>query len=352
MREMQRFGSMDCIAGRARRGILALAGAVTVAAAALAPAAALAQDTVRHGIQIGALGALRTTLPEIAGRHKLKYDIKDFADSSAALRALDQGELEIANTTSQHLVRALTEGIDVVWVAGWGGGYNVLVARKEFPAAATPAALKTAVDARKGANPVKIAVPTGSLQHAKLLGFLRGAKIDPERDVQIVNVPFPNHPRALEGGEVDLAMTLAGFGALAIDRGGARLVQHVFDAAAGKQEIGFIVHRRLIQRNPDLVQRIVASHAEAMKLFVGQMDKQVAYEKRYSRFPESVVEMAERRFLRYDYRTNVADLKTMAREMRELGWAKEDLSGRIDQAIDLRFLVRATGEPLDTLTRW
>ena len=43
-----------------------------------------------------------------------------------------QGELEVANTTAQHLVRALTEGIDVVWVAGWGGGYNVLVARDQF----------------------------------------------------------------------------------------------------------------------------------------------------------------------------------------------------------------------------
>ena len=91
-----------------------------------------AQDVVRHGIQIGALGALRTTLPEVAAKHGLKYDVKDFTDSTAALRALEQGELEVANTTSQHLVRAITEGIDVVWVAGWGGGYNVLVSRKDF----------------------------------------------------------------------------------------------------------------------------------------------------------------------------------------------------------------------------
>ena len=42
---------------------------------------ASAEDTVRSGIQIGALGALRTTLPEIQAKHGLKYDIKDFRDS-------------------------------------------------------------------------------------------------------------------------------------------------------------------------------------------------------------------------------------------------------------------------------
>jgi NitT/TauT family transport system substrate-binding protein len=312
-----------------------------------------AQDVVRHGIQIGALGALRTTLPEVAGKHGLKYDVKDFTDSTAALRALEQGELEVANTTSQHLVRAITEGIDVVWVAGWGGGYNVLLARKDFKVAAgNPAALKAAIDQRKGASPVKIGVPTGSLQHAKLLGYLRAAKVDPDKDVQIVNVPFPNHPRALEAGEVDLAMTLAGFGALAMEKSGAQLVQHLFEAGSGKQEIGFIVHRRLVQKNPELVQRIVNSHVDAMKLFVGNMDKQVEYEKKYSRFPESVVQKAERQFLRYDYRTNVVDLKTMAKEMQQLGWAKEDLSPRIDQAVDLRFLSKATGQSVDALSRW
>jgi hypothetical protein len=100
------------------------------------------------------------------------------------------------------------------------------------------------------------------------------------------------------------------------------------------------------------VQRIVNSHVEAMKLFVGNMDKQVEYEMKYSRFPESVVNTAERQFLRYDYRTNVVDLKSMAKEMQQLGWAKEDLSPRIDNAVDLRFLAKATGQSVDALSRW
>src|SRR5262249_39697058 len=156
---------------------------------------------------IGALGALRTTLPDVEKRYDLKYDVKDFRDSTAALLALDQGELDIANTTSQHLVRAISEGIDVVWVAGWGGGYNVLVARKGFAApTATDGELKDAIlTLKRQGKPITIGVPTGSLQHAKLLVYLRSLGIDGERDTQIVNVPFPNHPRALEAEQVDMA---------------------------------------------------------------------------------------------------------------------------------------------------
>src|SRR5690349_4293174 len=66
---------------------------------------ALAADTVREGLQIGAMGALRTTLPTTAGKYDLAFDMKDFRDSTAVLLALEQGELEIGNTTTQHLVR-------------------------------------------------------------------------------------------------------------------------------------------------------------------------------------------------------------------------------------------------------
>src|SRR5215468_7807473 len=182
---------------------------------ALAATYARLDDTVRYGTAIGAVGALRMVLPGVEKKYGLKYDVKDFRDSTSQLLALDQGELDISNTTSQHLVRAISEGIDVVWIAGWGGGYNVLVARRGFDApTADDAALTAAIRARKQqGKPATIGVPTGSMQHAKLLFYLKSLGIDGERDTEIVNIPFPNHPRALEAGEVDMAMTLSLFGA-------------------------------------------------------------------------------------------------------------------------------------------
>jgi ABC-type nitrate/sulfonate/bicarbonate transport system substrate-binding protein len=190
------------------------------------------------------------------------------------------------------------------------------------------------------------------MQHAKLLFYLKSLGIDGERDAQIVNIPFPNHPRALEAGEIDMAMTLCIFGAIAIDKGDAKLVRHLFGDQSGKQEIGFIVNRRLTRDKPELVQRIVSSLAEAMDMFMGNTDLRIELERKYSRLPDAVVALQEREFLKYDYRTNVADLKAMAKELRDLGWVREDYSDRIDEHLDFTFLAKATGRSPAQLSTW
>jgi NitT/TauT family transport system substrate-binding protein len=325
-----------------------------ISAAGLASADMRKDDTVRFGAVIGALGALRTALPSVETRHRLKYDIKDFRETTSALLALDQGELDVANITSQHLVRAISEGMNVVWVCGWGGGYNVLVARKGFDVpTGDDAAVKTAIlTRRRQGKPVTIGVPTGSMQHAKLSLYLKSLDIDGEREARIVNIPFANHPRALEAGEVDMAMTLGVFGAIAIDKGDARLVRHLFGDSQGKQEIGFAVSRNLIRAKPELVQQIVGSLVEAMKTFMGDPDRRIELERKYSRLPDAVIAMQERQFLKYDYRTNVADLKNMAKELRQLGWIREDYSDRVDKYVDFAFLATATGQSPAQLSTW
>jgi NitT/TauT family transport system substrate-binding protein len=210
-----------------------------------------------------------------------------------------------------------------------------------------------AIRARKQqGKPVTIGVPTGSMQHAKLLFYLKSLGIDGERDTEIVNIPFPNHPRALEAGEIDMAMTLYIFGAIAIDKGDAKLVRHLFGDQFGKQEIGFIVRRRLTRDKPEFVQRIVSSLVQAMDVFTGNTDLRIELEQKYSRLPDAVVAMQERQFAKYDYRTNVADLKAMAKELRELGWVKEDYSDRIDKHLDFTFLAKATGRSPAQLSTW
>lgn len=323
-----------------------------VLASGFVPGSASA-EVVRHGVQLGALGALRTTIVEIGKKYDIEYELKDFRSSTSAMKALDQGELQIANTTAQHLARAIEQNIEVVWVAGWGGGYNVLIAGKDFAAGSTDASVKAAIMKRKAAgNPVKIGVPTGSMQHAKLLQYLSSIGVDGAKDVNVINVPFHLHPRAIGGGEVDMVMALAGFAELAMQKSGAKLVKHLYKGRYGKQEIGFIVQKSLIEKNPGLVQRIVASHVEAMNKFIGNMSAQIAFEKKYSRFPPSVIENTEKRYLRYDYRTNVVDLKAMAKQLNTLGWAKQDLSSKVDGVVNLKFLSKATGKSVEYLSKW
>src|SRR5436305_2110706 len=114
------------IAAISRRTFTLASGSLAAGAAfgSLLGRPARAADTVRHGIQIGGLGALRTTLPDAAKKYDITYDVKDFRDSTSVLLAVEQGELDVGNSTIQHLIRAISEGIPVKWVCGWGGGYN------------------------------------------------------------------------------------------------------------------------------------------------------------------------------------------------------------------------------------
>ena len=315
---------------------------------------AAAADTFREGLQIGAMGALRTTLPAADKKYDLAFDPKDFRDSTSVLLAIEQGELEIGNTTTQHLIRAISENIPVRWVCGWAGGYNVLVSRKGLNLKPNDvAALKSEAASRKqSGKPLVFGVPTGSLQHAKLAIYLKSIGIDPDKDVQIANIPFPNHPRAMEAAEVDMAMTLSAFGAISINKGDAVLFLHLFGGNFGKQEVGFIVTEKLIKEKPALVQRIVNAHVDAIKMFMDQPDKQIEFERKYSRLPDPVIVMQEREFLRYNFRTNVADIKTMAKELHQLGWVKEDFGPKVESFIDMSFVAKASGLSAAELSTW
>jgi NitT/TauT family transport system substrate-binding protein len=315
---------------------------------------AYAAETFRDGLQIGAMGVLRATLPAASNKYNLTFDAKDFRDSTSVLLAIEQGELDIGNTTTQHLIRAISENIPVRWVCGWAGGYNVLVSRKGLDLKQNDAAaLKSLVASRKqSGKPMIIGVPTGSLQHAKLSIYLQSIEIDPDKDVQIANIPFPNHPRALEAAEIDLAMTLSAFGAIAIDKGDAVLFLHLFGGSFGKQEVGFIVTEKLIKEKPELVQRIVNANVDAISSFKGQPDKQIEFERKYSRLPETVIAMQERDFLRYNFRTNVVDIRTMASELYQLRWVKEDFGPKVDSFVDLSFLAKASGLTPTELSTW
>jgi NitT/TauT family transport system substrate-binding protein len=335
-----------------RRTFCGAIGAAALANVRVGPA--FAADTVRHGIQLGGLGALRTTLPEVAKNYNIAYDVKDFRDSTSVLLALEQGELDVGNSTIQHLIRAISEGIDVAWVCGWGGGYNALVARKGLDVRpGNEESLKALISSRKAAgNPLSIAAPTGSINHEKTAIYIKSLGLDPAKEVRFANVPYANHPRALEAAEVDMAVAIPIFAAISITKGDAFLYKHLFGGAFGKQEIGFIVMRKLAREKPDLVQRIVGSHVEAMKLFIDNPDKQIEYEKKYSRLPDAVVAMQERDFLKYNYRTDVDAIKLMAREMVDLGWVKDDVSGKVDAYVDNSFLAKATGLPPAELSKW
>jgi NitT/TauT family transport system substrate-binding protein len=334
-----------------RRSYLKGVGLTAMAASVGAiemPGVAFADDApivLRFGVQRGAIGAIKSALADVEGKYGLKYDQKTFNDATAVILAMAQKELDLGNVTAQHVVRAIDQGIELTVVSGWGGGENVMVTNPDINLKKDDIeGFKALVASRKAANnKLKIGTPTGSQQHLKLIYFLKQQKIDSEKDVEVVNISYPDHARALDGRQVDMVMTLAGFASLAIVTGVGKLFYHVYGQNYGQWEIGFAVRRDLVQDKPELVQKIVDSLAGAMKTFMDDMPKRLELEKRQSGFPPAVIEMEQRDFVKLSYKVAIDDIKRAAREMAEVGWVKRDLSSEVEKYVDLRFLEKATG---------
>jgi NitT/TauT family transport system substrate-binding protein len=306
---------------------------------------------LRHGLQRGAAGALKVGLREVQDGFGLKYDQRTFNDATAVILAMSQKELDLGNVTAQHVVRAIDQGIDLSIVIGLGGGYNVLVSSSALQLAKDDLrGFGALVRARKAdRKPLKIGVPTGSQQHLKLNSFLVRQNIDPQRDVDVVNVSFPDQVRALDGRQVDMVMTLASFASLAIISGAGKTFVHAYGPGFGKWEVGFAVRNDLIRERPELVQKIVSSHYAAYRLFENDLPKRIAMEKSESGLSPAAVEMEQRDFYRLSYRVVVDDIKRTAKEMADVGWVKKDLSSEVDKYVDLRFLQKATNLSLKQL---
>jgi NitT/TauT family transport system substrate-binding protein len=336
-----------------RRYILKSAAAMVCLCSGLS-SGAKANEVVTVGLQLGAMGALKVQLPELGKKHGVTFDINNFNDSTTALLALEQGAVQVVNTTSQHLTRAISENIDVVWIMGWGGGNNVIVSASSINLAPDdiPALRDLVAERKRAGRPVKIGTATGSMEHLNLIYFLRSIGVDEEKDVNIVNVPFPVHPRALEAGEIDLAVTLPVFASIAIVNGSAKHFRHLFGGEYGKSEVGYIVLRKLIKEKPELVQAVVNTMVEAMNAFVDDTAKHIELEMKESSLPKAALELQLGTYEPVNYRTDMGDLKKMARQMHELGWVKKDYTSEVEKHVDLSFLAKATGRPISELSRW
>lgn len=336
-----------------RRHCLALGGAAAlVSAGGVHLAKAQTSPVVlRYGLQRGAFGNIKVSLAESSSKYDLKYDQKIFNDATAVILALEQRELELGNVSAQHVVRAIDQGMNLVVICGFGGGSNVLVTNLDVKLKTDDLeGFKALVAARKSKNKFKIGTPTGSMQHLKLVYFLQSLNIDPDQDVDIVNVAFQDHVRALDGRQIDMAMALAGFASMAIVNGVGNLFHHVYKGENGTWELGAAIRRDLIDEKPELVQRVVDSHVTALKSFMDDKDKSVQLEAKESGFPPKAIEMEIQKFRTFSYKIVMDDITRTAKQMHKVGWVNRDLSPEVEKYVDLRFLTKATGQSRDQLT--
>lgn len=328
--------------------------ATPVGTAAIPPSATVKPvRTLKVGHLARQLGNLVAQYDDVGPKNGVKFEVSLFPDGAPLLQALSTGDILLAGLSKVQLIQSMARGVDLLMVCGYAGGYVVYLQGKTATRAPGDwASVKAEAAKRKAAgNPFRIGTPTGSLQHISLLQQLRAAGIDPDKDVEVVNVPYPEHANALASGQLDMAAQIALFAAQAIVQDKAALFLHATNTPLGAFEVGFITTRKLARERPDEMADIVAAHYQAMKTIIDDPTRGLAREVKYSGLPEAVVKKSYD-FLTFDYRVDLNAIRGTERVMRDLGLHKDDLQAKIADYVDLSFLAKASGRTIADVGTW
>jgi sulfonate transport system substrate-binding protein len=192
--------------------------------------------------------------------HGLDVEIVDpFPTGVDALNALEAGEVQFTQVGTPSF-GAILGGMDVVYLGNYSGsavqrGIDETMAVVAHPESGIDPDDLTTVQG------TRIGVSVGSINHLYVLGMLNSVELTPD-DVELVNLPPPEMPVALETQSVDAISIWDPWpiialndveGAVQVSRGDGFLAY-----------IGYIVALRdFVEENPDIVERFLAARAEA-----------------------------------------------------------------------------------------
>jgi sulfonate transport system substrate-binding protein len=332
---------------RLRRALVVLTLSLWIPGGPFAVTPARAQDAlrtplptavkVRQGmLNVPALSPL-WLLPEYAARYNIQVEqimFQRFADERTALAA---GDLDITAFGPQDISLAVSQGVkSLVGIAGLGAGNDCLVVRKGQDIKGWSALMgKT------------IGVGAGSISWLKFTASVTENGVD-YRKLTIVNIMGggANYLKALQSGEIDMAVVWQPFCAQAIQAGYAQYptINHNVSRTVGGWIAVLAVNRRFMDTHPDAVQRLVVAYLDILKFAQANPEK---WAEIYAQKAGLPIEVAREsiRITRLDSALPLASIKRMTKFLAESGIITKDVSGDLDQHYTYEFLSRATGKP-------
>lgn len=172
-------------------------------------------------------------------------------DSSPDIKnALVSGEIDFAILGVPAMLAGAAATQDVRLIASAADGGSAIVGGPDI------------IDVRD-LRGKRVGYPLGSSQEVLLRSTLTAHGIDPNREVVLVNLAFSDMANAYASGQID-AFSSAEIGPSIARQRGAHDVVSPYDTAVGKVNIGMATTQRVIDRDPELVQRVVDAHARAV----------------------------------------------------------------------------------------
>lgn len=186
----------------------------------------------------------------------LEVDVKALGDGPVIQQALAAGELDVAYVGTPPVYQWYARGLK-----------SVILAKVNYGQAAVLAGSHTDINSLGDLKSHKLAgVKKGSGMDVLLRGYVlqEHAGLDPDRDLDIIDLPPGNMNAALERGIVDAAFSWEPFVSQALLRGSARLLLDVNQALPEYPWYVVIGLPKTLQERPDDVVKLLRAHRRAI----------------------------------------------------------------------------------------
>jgi ABC-type nitrate/sulfonate/bicarbonate transport system substrate-binding protein len=321
--------------------LLALACGVAMAGSAsaqTAPKFKLAYAKCAHCMSMALVPALAKNVD---------IEAINFNAGSDALTALVSKNVDIAQVTYLSFVSGLDKGFDLVAVSGQVNGGSEMLVGKNTPLAADDwDGLKKLIASYKAqGKPFRVAASRGNAQDLHMRGELALHGINPNKDVQFVNIPNPSdHAAALQRGEVELITSVEPFASQIRMNGIGTHFAFPYDQAAGRLTNLIVTRSDVIKAHPAEVRETVAAVVRLVGNLQGDKQAWVASIVKGTGLDKAVAQEALKNAYP-DYKMYRQSTHAIATMMKDLNYISTDVSAQIDKNMDYTFLMDATGKP-------
>ncbi len=206
-------------------------------------------------LRIGTWKTAQTIQPFFYEKFASKNDkIKVFpftnpADQKTALLA---GSLDMCGTTLAHAIHSASLGQPVVVIATLCNKCSALVVGKDSD-----------INSIKDLKGKKIGYVPGTMHEILLRESLTRNNLIPEKDVILMRVDFFDMGMALSQKSIDAFLSGEPFPTIAVEKGYGRILSYpYYGESIGTINAGMLVTRKTLEKNPELVLKLVKLHAK------------------------------------------------------------------------------------------
>ena len=211
------------------------------------PASSDAAETVT--VKIGTLrGQPHFYQPFLYDDHAVdgvKFEVVTLDTTPALSDALVSGSIDFAISGVTPTISSIAQGRDLKIIASAADGGSGFIGNGE-----------SSLDELVGK---KIGIVQGSAQEVALRLLIDEAGLTPE-DFELSVIPVPEMASAFIAGDIDAFMGVEIGVSIAKNAGGTEVVDP-YSTPIGKVNIGLVTTGKLIDENPELVQKVVDTHA-------------------------------------------------------------------------------------------